>query len=158
MKVQLSQEEQNLFVLELVKDCLEYGKDVNKSFEEVLNEDVFPEQADTEFAEMVCKTIDTLKNQGYISGNVELAYEIELDAETLDETTTDSIDFIECTFENIAITEKGSAYISGDNLKKNGKEFLEKVKPVIQCIATTALQTLVETGITIGLRTLGVPV
>lgn len=43
MKMELSQEQQNLLVLELVKACIEYGREVQKSFEEVLNEDVFPD-------------------------------------------------------------------------------------------------------------------
>lgn len=158
MKNEFTQEQQKLFVLELVKACLEYGKDVQKSFEEVLNEDLFPDAADVAYAEMVCHMLENLNKEGYISGKVELAHEIEIDGDTFKETTTNAINFAESTFENIAITAKGNAYMSGDSLKKVGKDFLEKAKPVIKCIATTALQTLVETAIVVGLRAADVPV
>lgn len=158
MKTELNQEQQNLLVLELVKACIEYAKDEQKSFEEVLNEDVFPNQANVEFAEMVCRTLESLNKEGCISGNVELEHEIEMDGDTFEETTTDAIDFAQCTFENIAITAKGNAYLSGDSYKKVGKGFLEKAKDLTKCIATTALQTLVETAIVAGLRAVGVPV
>lgn len=158
MKNEFTKEQQKLFVLELVKACLEYGKDVHKSFEEVLTEDLFPEAANVVYAEMVCHTLEILNKEGCISGNVELEYEIEIDGDTFEETTTDAIYFAECTFENIGITEKGNAYMSNDNFKKAGKDFFEKAKPVIKCIATTALQTLVETAVVLGLRTAGVPV
>ena len=160
MKTELNQEQQNLLVLELVKVCIEYAKDEQKSFEEVLNEDVFPNQADTEFAEMVCRTLESLNRQGYISGTVELEYEIETDLETDEDTATNAIDFAQCTFENIGITAKGSAYMSSDSFKKAevGKDFLEKAKAVIKCIATTALQTLVETAVVLGLKAAGITV
>ena len=156
--MELTQEQQKLFVLELVKACLEYGKDVQKPFGEVLNEDVFPDQAHVEYAEMVCRTLEILNKEGYISGTVELEFEMEFDLETDDDTATDAIDFAECTFENIGITAKGIAYMGSDGFKKAGKDFFEKAKPIIKSIATTALQTLVETAVVLGLRAVDVPV
>lgn len=158
MKTELNQEQQNLLVLELVKMCIEYAKDEQKSFEEVLNEDVFPNQANVEFAEMVCRTLETLNRQGYISGMVELEFETEIDPDTFEETATNAIDFEQCTFENIGITAKGNAYMSNDSFKKVGKDFFENVKPVIKCIATTTLQTLVETAVVLGLKAAGITV
>ena len=158
MEKGLSQVQQNLLVLELVRACLEYGKENQKTFGEVLNEDVFPSQADVGYAEMVCRTLESLNREGYISGTVELEYEIETDLETDEDTATDAVDFAECTFENIGITEKGDAYINGDNFQKAGKGFIEKAKPVIRCIAATALQTLVETAIQAGMKAAGIAV
>ena len=158
MKTELNQEQQNLLVLELVKVCIEYAKEEQKSFEQVLNEDVFPNQANVEFAEMVCRTLETLNRQGYISGTVELEFETEIDPNTFEETATNAIDFAQCTYENIGITAKGNAYMSSDSFKKVGKDFFEKVKPVIKCIATTALQTLVETAVVLGLKAAGITV
>lgn len=103
MGTQLSEKEQELLVLCIVKECLRFAKEHNKSFEEVLNEDVFPNQANVEFAEMVCKTIEVLKDKGYINGTVELEYEIEIDPDTFEDKSTDAIDFSLCTFENINI-------------------------------------------------------
>lgn len=158
MKTELNQEQQNLLVLELVKACIEYGREVQKSFEEVLNEDVFPDQANVEYAEMVCRTLESLNKQGYISGTVELEFETEIDPNTFDETATDAIDFAECTFEDIGITVKGNAYMGVDNFKKAGKDLWEKSKPIIKCIGTTALQTIVETAILTGLKAAGLTV
>ena len=158
MTTELNQEQQNLLVLELVKACVEYGREVQKSFEEVLNEDVFPDQADVEFAEMVCRTLDSLNKQGYIRGTVELEFETEIDPNTFDETATDAINFVECTFEDIDITVKGNAYMGVDNFKKAGKDLWEKSKPVMKCIGTTALQTIVETAILTGLKAAGLTV
>lgn len=158
MKTELNQQQQNLLVLELVKVCIEYAKDEQKSFEEVLNKDVFPDQANVEFAEMVCRTLEALNRQGYISGTVELEFEIETDLETDEDTATNAIDFAECTFENIGITVKGNAYMGVDNFKKAGKDFWEKSKSVIKYIGTTALQTLVETAILTGLKAAGLTV
>ncbi len=158
MKTELNQEQQTLLVLELVKSCLEYGAEAQKSFGEVLNEDVFPNQASVEFAEMVCRTLETLNRQGYISGVVDLEFEPEIDGETFEETATDAIDFAGCTFEDIGITAKGNAYMGMDNFKKVGRDLWEKSKPVIKCIATTALQTLVETAILTGLKAAGITV
>lgn len=107
---------------------------------------------------MVCRTLESLNKQGYISGTVELEFETEIDPNTFDETATDAINFVECTFENIGITVKGNAYMGVDNFKKAGKDLWEKSKPVMKCIGTTALQTLVETAILTGLKAAGLKV
>lgn len=155
MEKELTQVQKNLLVLELVKACMEYGKDVRKSFEDVLNEDVFPEKPYEAYTEMVCRTLETLNRQGYVSGVVELGFETETDPDTFEETATDVINTAECTFGDIGITAKGNAYMCADSFKEAGKDFLEKAKPVIKCIATTALQTLVETAISAGLKAAG---
>ncbi len=58
---QLSEKEQDLLILIMVKEVIAYAEENNKTFEEVLNEDVFPNEASTEFAETVCKGIESLK-------------------------------------------------------------------------------------------------
>ena len=158
MGTQLTVKEQELLVLCIVKECLSFAKEHNKSFEEVLNEDVFPNQANVEFAEMVCKTIEVLKDKGYINGIVELEYEIEIDPDTFEEESTDAIDFSLCTFENINISAKGNIKLGTEGFKEVSKEFGKKALPIVKCIATTTLQTCVESAVVIGLRTVGIPV
>lgn len=123
-----------------------------------MNEDIFPNIANTEYAEMVCRTLESLNRQGYISGSVELEFETEIDPDTFEETATNAIDFAQCTFENIGITVKGNAYIGIDSFKKAGKDLYVKSKPVIKCITTTALQPLLETAILTGLKAAGITV
>ena len=162
MGTQLTEKEQELLVLCIVKECLSFAKKHNKSFEEVLNEDVFPNQANVEFAEMVCKTIEVLKDKGYINGTVELEYEIELeldaDSDTFEEESTDAIDFSSCIFENINISAKGNIRLGTEGFKEVSKEFGKKALPIVKCIATTTLQTCVESAVVIGLGTVGIPV
>lgn len=158
MGTQLNENEQELLVLCIVDECLNFAKENQKTFEEVLNEDLFPGEASTNFSETVCKTMITLKNKGYINGTVELEYEIEIDPETFEEESTDAIDFAMCTFEDISITLKGKARKGMEGFKDVGKDFLEKSKPVIKCIATTALQTCVESAVMLGLRSVGISV
>lgn len=158
MGTQLSEKEQELLVLCIVKECLRFAKEHNKSFEEVLNEDVFPNQANVEFAEMVCKTIEVLKDKGYINGTVELEYEIEIDPNTFEDKSTDAIDFSLCTFENINISAKGNIRLGTEGFKEVSKEFGKKALLIVKCIATTTLQTCVESAVVFGLRTVGIPV
>lgn len=162
MGTQLTEKEQELLVLCIVKECLSFAKEHNKSFEEVLNEDVFPNQANVEFAEMVCKTIEVLKDKGYINGTVELEYEIELeldaDSDIFEEESTDTIDFSSCIFENINISAKGNIRLGTEGFKEVSKEFGKKALPIVKCIATTTLQTCVESAVVLGLRTVGIPV
>ena len=61
---QLSEKEQDLLILIMVKEVIAYAEENNKTFEEVLNEDVFPNEASTEFSETVCKGIESLKVKG----------------------------------------------------------------------------------------------
>ena len=86
---QLSEKEQDLLILIMVKEVIAYAEENNKTFEEVLNEDVFPNHASTEFAETVCKGIESLKVKGYITGEIELEYEEEINPETFEETKLD---------------------------------------------------------------------
>lgn len=157
-KTVFNEEQQKLFVLSLTKACLEYGGGAGKSFEEVLKEDVFPNEVSEEFEEVVCTTLLALKEQGYISGMVELVYETETDSKTFEVTELDTLDTPMCTFADINITPKGESYLTGDGFKKAGKDFFEKAKPVIKCIALTALQVTVETVITAGLKATGISV
>lgn len=160
MGIQLTEKEQELLVLCIVKECIAYAEKNNKTFEDVLNEDLFPAEANTGFAEMVCKTIEALKNKGYINGTVELEYEIELDADsdTFEEESTDAIDFSSCIFENINISAKGNIRLGTEGFKEVSKEFGKKALPIVKCIATTTLQTCVESAVVLGLRTVGIPV
>ena len=158
MGTQLSEKEQELLVLCIVKECLRFAKEHNKSFEEVFNEDVFPNQANVEFAEMVCKTIEVLKDKGYINGTVELEYEIEIDPDTFEDKSTDAIDFSLCTFENINISAKGNIRLGTEGFKEVSKEFGKKALLIVKSIATTTLQTCVESAVVFGLRTVGIPV
>lgn len=150
----LTTKEQQILTLFIVEQCIKYAKESGKTFEEVLNKDVFANEASLDFAEMICKNIDSLNKDGYISGTVILEYEIALD-DDFEDMDSDNIDFAECTFNNIAITAKGKIYIAVDNVKTLGKEFYEKSKPVIKCIATTALQTAVELTVTAVAREAG---
>lgn len=152
---QLSEKEQDLLILIMVKEVIAYAEENHKTFEEVLNEDVFPNEASTEFAETVCKGIESLKVKGYITGEIELEYEEEINPETFEETKLDSIDFVNCTFENISITMKGKAYICADTFKESGKAFYEKSKPVIKQITSTALQVMVEQVVVSGMKAVG---
>lgn len=158
MGIQLTEKEQDLLVLCIVKECIAYAEKNNKTFEEVLNEDLFPAEANTGFAEMVCKTIEALKNKGYIDGTVELEYEIKIDPDTFEEESTDAIDFSSCIFENINISAKGNIRLGTEGFKEVSKEFGKKALPIVKCIATTTLQTCVESAVVLGLRTVGIPV
>lgn len=162
MGIQLTEKEQELLVLCIVKECIVYAEKNNKTFEEVLNEDLFPAEANTGFAEMVCKTIEALKNKGCIDGTVELEYEIKLeldaDSDTFEEESTDAIDFSSCIFENINISAKGNIRLGTEGFKEVSKEFGKKALPIVKCIATTTLQTCVESAVVLGLRTVGIPV
>ena len=53
----MNDKERRIFVLQLTVACLEYAEENNKSFEEVLHEDVFPNKASVSFSEMVCNTL-----------------------------------------------------------------------------------------------------
>ena len=154
----LTEKQQTILFLCMIEECIKYAKENNKSFEEVLNQDVFPNEADTEFAEYICNSIKSLNDKGYINGTVELEYELEIDMDTFDENSTDAIDFAMCTFEDISISLKGKAYLGVENFKEVGEGFIEKAKPVIKCIATTALQTAVESAMIVGLRAAGFPI
>lgn len=162
MGIQLTEKEQELLVLCIVKECIAYAEKNNKTFEEVLNEDLFPAEANTGFAEMVCKTIEALKNKGCIDGTVVLKYEIKLeldaDSDTFEEESTDAIDFSSCTFENINISAKGNIRLGTEGFKEVSKEFGKKALPIVKCIATTALQTCVESAVVLGLRTAGIQI
>lgn len=162
MGIQLTEKEQELLVLCIVKECIAYAEKNNKTFEEVLNEDLFPAEANTGFAEMVCKTIEALKNKGCIDGTVVLKYEIKLeldaDSDTFEEESTDAIDFSSCIFENINISAKGNIRLGTEGFKEVSKEFGKKALPIVKCIATTTLQTCVESAVVLGLRTVGIPV
>lgn len=152
---QLSEKEQDLLILIMVKEVIAYATENHKTFEEVLNEDVFPNKANTEFSEAVCKRIESLKVKGYITGEIELEYEEGINQETFEETKLDSINCVECTFKNISITMKGKAYICADTFKESGKAFYEKSKPVIKQITSTALQVMVEQVVVSGMKAVG---
>jgi len=158
MDTQLNQKEQEVLVMEIVDACIKYSKENHMDFAEVLEDLVFVRKTDTGFSEMVCKTIESLHSQGYINGTVELEYELEFDGETLEESTTDKIDFGESRFANISITPKGKELIGEKIFKELSKNFLEKAKPVIKCIATTALERAVETALRTALQAVGFPV
>lgn len=158
MGIQLTEKEQELLVVCIVKECIAYAEKNNKTFEEVLNEDLFPAEANIGFAEMVCKTIEALKNKGCIDGTVELEYEIKIDPDTFEEESTDAIDFSSCIFENINISAKGNIRLGTEGFKEVSKEFGKKALPIVKCIATTTLQTCVESAVVLGLRTVGIPV
>lgn len=145
-------------MLEIVEACLKCSGESQLEFEEVLHEQVFANNPYIEFMEMVCRTAESLNSRGYIAGTVEIVYETELDEDTFEESLTDEIDFYMTSFENISITAKGRAFMGAETFKGLGKNFLEKATPVIKCIASTALQTVIETAIVTGLKAAGFPV
>ncbi len=158
MNTQLNQKEQEVLVMEIVDACIKHSKENHMDFAEVLEDLVFVGEADTEFSEMICKTIESLHSQGYINGTVILEYELEFDGETLEESTTDKIDLGMSTFADISISPKGKELIGEKTFKELGKDFFEKAKPVIKCIATTALQTTVDIALRTALQAVGFPV
>lgn len=99
-----------------------------------------------------------MKNKGDIDGTVELEYEIKMDPDTFEEESTDAIDFSSCTFDDIRISEKGNKLLSAKEFKGVNKDFGKKVKAVIKCIGTTALQTCVESAVILLLRTAGIQI
>lgn len=158
MGIQLSQKEQELLVLEIVDVCIQESEECQQPFEIVLCEKVFEGKASTEFSEMVCKTIKSLHDKGYIAGTVEIVYETEFDEDTLEESPTDAIDLEWSKFENISITTKGRAFMGAETFKGLSKNFMEKATPVIKCIASTALQEAIKTVFRTALQAVGFPV
>lgn len=159
MGIQLSQKEQELLVLEIVEACLKYSEESQLEFEEVLHEQVFASNHPyIEFMEMVCRTAESLNSRGYIAGTVEIVYKTEFDEDTLEESPTDEINFYTTSFENIGITAKGRAFMGAETFKGLGKNFMEKATPVIKCIASTALQEVIETAFRTALQAVGFPV
>lgn len=156
--LQFTEKEQRIVVLEIVKGCIEYAKEKQKTFEEVLHEDVFAQHVDESFSEFICKNIKLLHEQGYIEGTVELEYEIEMDDNTFEETTIDTIDLGNCTFEDIHISLKGKMEMEADSFKEVGKDFLKKSKPIIDCIASTVLQTIVTSAFTVVAKAVGLSI
>ena len=154
-KVQLNEKEQKLFTLCIVKSCLDYATENKIDFEEVLTGYLFPDRASESFDNMVCKGIETLYKEKYISGDIEIVYEEECDIETMEWKNTDNVDVPMCTFENIEITTKGENYLKIDGFKEATKDFLEKAKPVMNKIGTVALETVVETLVVTGLKAAG---
>ena len=153
--LQLTEKEQKLFTLNIIKACLNYAKDNEMDFEEVLTDYLFPDRASEVFDNMICKGIETLYNEKYISGEVELVYEEECDMETMEWKSTDNVDVPMCTFENIQITSKGENYLKIDGFKEVSADFLKKVKPFISLIGTVALETLVESMLVSGAKAIG---
>ena len=154
-KFNLNEKEQKLFTLCIVKSCLEYAKDNEMDFEEVLTDYVFPDRASESFDNMVCKGIETLYKEKYISGDIEIVYEQECDMDTMEWKNTDNVDVPMCTFIDVEITAKGENYLKIDGFKETTKDFLEKAKPVMSKIGDVALETLVETLVVTGLKAAG---
>ncbi len=148
MDIQLSQKQKELLVLEIVDACIGYSAEHDEAFEEVLHQELFSNNPYAEFMEMVCKTIESLHNKGYITGTVELVYEPD----------TEDLDFFMTTFEDISISPKGREFMGEKTFKEIGSGFWEKSKPIIKCIASTVLQTTVETVMLTGLRAVGLSV
>lgn len=153
--IQLNEKEQKIFTLCVVKACIEYAKENEIDFDEVLTDYLFPDEARESFDNMICKNIETLYNEKYISGDINIEYEEECDMETMEWKSTGNVDVPMCTFENIEITTKGENYLKLDGFKDATKDLLEKAKPVMKIIATTALETLVEGLVATGLKTAG---
>lgn len=155
MGIQLSQKEQELLVLEIVDVCIQESEECQQPFGIVLCEKVFAGEAITEFSEMVCKTIKSLHDKGYIAGTVELEYVTEFENETLDESPTDAIDLGWSKFENISITTKGKTLMCAETFKELGKDFWEKAKPVIKEIACDTIKNTIKEVITNSLKAVG---
>lgn len=156
--IKLNEKEQKLFTLCIVKSCLEYAKDNEMDFEEVLTDYLFPDKASEDFDNMICKGIETLYNEKYISGDIEIVYEEECDMETMEWKNTDNVDVPMCTFIDVEITAKGENYLKIDGFKETTKDFLEKARPIMKLIGTVAIETLVESIVVSGLKAVGFPV
>jgi len=158
MDIQLNPMEKELFVLELVKACIKRAEDSERTFGEVLGEEVFADKASAKFEKMVCSTMESLHEKGVITGIVEIGYIKEFDFEDDSERDTDEIDISICTFEDIAISTEAGEDVAKKGFKEAGKDFWVKVKPVIGCIGQTILQTAVEASIKAGLNAVGITV
>ncbi len=131
--------EEKELTLIIVKACLDYAKENKKSFEEVLLEDLLPEEASQNFSDMVCYNLKKLLQEGYIEGNVELVYDV------FDEVEDDENISVPCsTFENITISEKGNAYMKLGEFGVALVKLKEKGVPFLKEIGTVALKVAVE--------------
>lgn len=162
MNTQLNEKEQELLVLEIVDACVKYIEKNGGDFGDVLFEQVFANEAQTEFSKMVCKTVESLHKKGYITGTVNLAYDheykIDDNGDIFDSDILDEIEFHETDFKNIAISSEGRLFMSGGSCQELSPNVLEKVKPIINCIASEAMKLAVKTAMFTMLQALGLPV
>lgn len=150
----LNQDEQKALTMLVVQACLEFGKENNKSFEDVMQEDLFPEKASQAFSDAICYNIKLLKEEGLLSGDVNLEY----DNLEVGEDASKGINSAFSTFDDISITEKGSVYIKYGYGGIKAVELKEKAMPFLKQIGNIALQTVVKTLVTAVLDTVGIPV
>ena len=157
-KVQLTESEQKLLTLVIVKECINNADEQGELFEDVFKELIFPGDSDYSpaTAEMICKNMEILRNEGYIKGQVELVY-TELD-EGLGETKSGDIDFTFSEFRDIQIALKGKTYLEIDGLKNISKDFFEKAKPVVKTLGKTAVQSAVQVSIVALAKAFGLPI
>lgn len=158
MELDLNEKEYEVLVMGIVDACIKYSEENHMDFEEVLTDQLFANKANAKFSEMVCKTIKTLHDKGYINGTVELKYADEYYGKTLEESATGEINSGMSTFADISITPKGKEFMRGKNFKELSKNFLEKAMTAIKCFATTAFQATVETAVCAALKAVGFPV
>lgn len=157
-RVSMNDKERRIFVLQLTVACLEYAEENNKSFEEVLHEDVFPNKASVSFSEMVCNTLKELADKKYISGTVTLVHDFEMDPVTFEEKPLENLFISECTFENIKITMLGKTTLKMDDIKEQGKEYWQNCQPYIAEIGSDVIGNVLSAMIISGLKALGIPV
>jgi len=151
---EFSKEEQKALTLFIVQGCLEFRKESGKSLEDIMQEDLFPENASQVFSDMVCYNIKILVDEGILSGDVELVYD-ELEP---GEDASKGISSSFSTFDNISITEKGEAYVKYGDFGVKAVEFKEKAIPFLKNIGNVALEKTVETLVVAFLGALGIPV
>lgn len=147
MTTQFSEKEQEVLVLEIVDACIQYSKEHDETFQQILAKSVFIDKARTDFSETVCKTMESLHTKGYIEGTVELSYQSEVDQETWEESPTDIIDFEWTKLEDISISTKGKLLLGSETLKELGKGFIEKARPIIEVIAINTISNTVMQAI-----------
>lgn len=157
MKItKLSDGEQDLIMLHFTKACLKYAKKNKKTFHEVLIQDVFPEEAKTEYSEYICKRIQALKYKGYINGIVELNYKAMYDEDANEIGYENDLDCTECIFDNIKINASGRKLVMRSIFKKASKEFIEASEQFIKKVASIALQESLKLIISSGIKALWV--
>lgn len=140
----LDAKEQKAFTMCVVQECLNYANTNKKSFEDVLVEDLLPGEGNQVFTDMIYRNIKHLVKDGYLAGVV------ELQSNSFEEDAEEDISIELSTVENITITEQGKVYMKSGEFGVIISNAKEKVKPVLKCIATTALEAAVETLVAMG--------
>lgn len=156
-KLNLSEKEQEIITLYIVKGCIKFAEESNQEFEDVLYEEIFANQASQPYSQMICRNLEILKTKGYIDGIVEIEYEPIEDLQTKEETTTNIIALEFSTFENISITTRGKIEMQLDQMKDGTKQFIDKALPIIKYVGSEVLSATIQSVFIYAVNSAGIP-